>query len=259
MAYANKWNSTDQIPSRAITSGEIDLYGALDHSDGGDSSRFSLSGRWAQTDESGSSKANIYLVKSSLDLWNNFTYFLTDPVNGDQFHQHDDRILGSINASHTFNSRFAGLPMETEIGVQSREDDIRLDLNDAVQRQFLAPIRSDAVQEGSIGVFAQNTLHWTDCCEPPPAGAAIFTKRRSIRFSRRPIPAIPAPSSAVRSSASCSVRLPGQNSSSTPARDFTATTRAARRSRNHLLTARRCRHRRCWSGRSGPKSGCGPN
>jgi outer membrane receptor protein involved in Fe transport len=54
------------------------------------------------------------------------------------------------------------LPTETEIGVQSREDDIRLDLNDTVQRQFLAPIRSDAVQEGSIGVFAQNTLHWTD-------------------------------------------------------------------------------------------------
>jgi outer membrane receptor protein involved in Fe transport len=162
MAYANKWNSTDQIPSRAITSREIGLYGAIDPSDGGNSNRFSPSGRWAQTDESGSSKANIFLIKSSLDLWNNFTYFLTDPVNGDQFHQHDDRILGGINASHTFNSQLAGLPMETEIGVQSRDDEIRLDLNNTVQRLFLAPIRSDAVQEGSVGVFAQNTLHWTD-------------------------------------------------------------------------------------------------
>ena len=34
MAYANKWNSTDQIPSRAIASGEIGLFGALDPSDG---------------------------------------------------------------------------------------------------------------------------------------------------------------------------------------------------------------------------------
>src|SRR4030088_1487353 len=50
MAYANKWNSTDQIPSRAIASGEIGLYGAFDPSDGGNSNRFSLSGRWAQTD-----------------------------------------------------------------------------------------------------------------------------------------------------------------------------------------------------------------
>ncbi len=162
MAYANKWNSTDQIPSRAIASGEIGLYGALDPSDGGNSNRFSLSGRWARTDDAGSSKANFYVIKSSLNLWNNFTYFLSDPLNGDQFHQHDNRILGGINASHTFKSQFAGLPMETEIGVQSRYDDIRLDLNNTVQRQFLSPIRSDAVQEGSVGLFVQNTLHWTD-------------------------------------------------------------------------------------------------
>lgn len=162
MAYANKWNSTDQIPSRAVASGQIGLYGAFDPSDGGNSDRFSLSGRWAQTDAGGSSKANFYVIKSSLNLWNNFTYFLADPVNSDQFHQHDDRILGGINASHTFKNQFAGLPMETEFGVQSRYDDIRLDLNNTVQRQFLSPIRSDAVREGSVGVFVQNTLHWTD-------------------------------------------------------------------------------------------------
>jgi outer membrane receptor protein involved in Fe transport len=162
MAYVNRWNSTDQIPSRAIASGEIDLYGALDPSDGGNSNRFSLSGRWARTDEGGSSKANFYVIKSSLNLWNNFTYFLADPVNGDQFHQHDDRTLGGVNASHTFGSQFVGLPMETEIGVQSRYDDIRLDLSNTARRQFLSPIRSDAVQEGSVGIFAENTLHWTD-------------------------------------------------------------------------------------------------
>jgi outer membrane receptor protein involved in Fe transport len=162
MAYANKWNSTDQIPLRAIASGEIGLYGALDPSDGGNSSRFSLSGNWARSDDTGGSKVNFYAIRSSLNLWNNFTYFLTDPVNGDQFHQHDDRILGGINASHIFKSRFAGLPMETEIGIQSRYDDIGLDLTKTVRRQFLSPIRSDAVREGSVGIFAQNTLRWSD-------------------------------------------------------------------------------------------------
>ena len=43
-----------------------------------------------------------------------------------------------------------------------RYDDIRLGLNNSVRRQFLSPIRSDAVQEGSVGLFVQNTLHWTD-------------------------------------------------------------------------------------------------
>jgi hypothetical protein len=162
MAYANKWNSADQIPVRAIASGEIGLYGALDPSDGGNSNRFSLSGNWARSDDAGRSKANFYIIKSSLNLWNNFTYFLSDPINGDQFHQHDDRILGGINASHTFWNRFAGLPMETKIGVQSRYDDIRLDLNNTLRRHFLSPIRDDAVQEGSVGVFAQHTLRWTN-------------------------------------------------------------------------------------------------
>jgi outer membrane receptor protein involved in Fe transport len=162
MAYANKWNSTDQVPARAISSGEIGLYGALDPSDGGNSNRFSLSGNWAESDDKGGSKANFYIIKSSLNLWNNFTYFLSDPVNGDQFHQHDDRVLGGISASHIFKSQLYGLPMETEIGVQSRYDDIRLDLSKVLRRQFLSPIRSDAVREGSVGIFAQNTLRWTD-------------------------------------------------------------------------------------------------
>jgi hypothetical protein len=38
MAYSNRWNSTDQVPLRAIQSGEIGLYGAIDPSDGGKSS-----------------------------------------------------------------------------------------------------------------------------------------------------------------------------------------------------------------------------
>ena len=72
----------------------------------------------AQSDDAGSWKANAYVVKSQLDLFNNFTYFLSDPVLGDQFHQHDDRIMAGANASRTLNGSFAGLPMQTTFGVQ---------------------------------------------------------------------------------------------------------------------------------------------
>lgn len=162
MAYSNRWNSTDQIPLRAIASGQVGLYGALDPSDGGNSDRFSVSGRWRDTDRNGKSKIDFYAIKSSLDLYNNFTFFLSDPVNGDQFHQRDDRILGGMNASHTFNGFFAGLPMQTEIGIQSRYDDIKVSLSNTAQRQFLSGTRSDRVKEGSAGVFIQNTVFWTD-------------------------------------------------------------------------------------------------
>ena len=73
MAYTNTWNSTDQNALRDFTTGQIGLYGELDPTDGGDTSRFSLSGRMAQTTDDGSWKANAYLVKYTMDLWNNYT------------------------------------------------------------------------------------------------------------------------------------------------------------------------------------------
>ncbi|WP_249780686.1 TonB-dependent receptor [Bradyrhizobium sp. dw_78] len=160
MAYSNRWNSTDQVPLRAITSGQIGLYGEEDPTDGGNTDRFALSARMAGTDDAGSWKANAYVVKSELDLFNDFTYFLSNPTQGDQFHQHDDRVMTGANASRTLNGAFAGRPMETTFGVQTRYDDIDLGLTDTYQRAFLSNVRSDKVGEGSVGVYIQNTVHW---------------------------------------------------------------------------------------------------
>jgi outer membrane receptor protein involved in Fe transport len=162
MAYSNRWNSTDQVPQRAIDNGEIGRFGAEEPSDGGNTTRFALSARVSGTDDAGSWKANAFAVKSGLDLFNNFTYFLSNPVLGDQFHQNDDRVMAGANASRTCNGSFAGLPMQTSFGIQTRYDDISLALTDTYRRSFLGSIRSDKVQEASIGVYAQNTVRWTD-------------------------------------------------------------------------------------------------
>jgi hypothetical protein len=162
MAYSNTWNSTDQIPLRAITSGLVGLYGELDPTDGGDTDRFSLSGRMAQSDADGSWKANAYLVRSSLDLFNNYTWFLTNPTFGDQFHQHDGRVYGGGGASRTVDGTLFGRPSETVFGIQSRYDDIDVALTDTFQRQFLSNILSDHINEGAAAVYAENTVHWTD-------------------------------------------------------------------------------------------------
>ena len=160
-AYSNKWNSTDQVPLRAIASGQIGYYGEEDPTDGGNTSRFALSVRAAGTDDSGPWKANVYAVKSELDLFNNFTYFLTNPTLGDQFHQHDDRFLTGANAAQTVKSSIGGLPVETTFGIQTRYDDIHLGLTDTYERAFLSNVRSDNVGEGSVGVYAESTVHWT--------------------------------------------------------------------------------------------------
>jgi outer membrane receptor protein involved in Fe transport len=162
MAYSNTWTSTDQIPLRAINSGLVGLYGELDPTDGGDTSRFSLSARLAQSDSAGSWKANAYVVKQELDLFNNFTWFLTDPINGDQFHQRDDRVYGGAGASRTIQGTLFGHPAETVFGFQTRYDDINLTLSNTVARQFLSATLSDHVNEANAGIYTENTVHWTN-------------------------------------------------------------------------------------------------
>jgi hypothetical protein len=162
MAYSNGWTSTDQVAQRAIDQGLIHRLGSLDSTDGGTSSRFSLSGNWAQSSDAGQSKISAYAVRSSLQLFNNFTYFLADPVNGDQFSQLDRRTLYGFDASHSFEGRLAGIPTQTRIGLQTRADDITVGLFRTLQRATLSTVRADNVQEGNVGVWSDTTARWTD-------------------------------------------------------------------------------------------------
>jgi hypothetical protein len=70
MAYGAHWNSTDQIPERAVPF--IGLFGALVPTDGGNTKRFSLSGQWAKTDGGNAWQANFYAVRSAFNLWSDF-------------------------------------------------------------------------------------------------------------------------------------------------------------------------------------------
>jgi outer membrane receptor protein involved in Fe transport len=162
MAYSNGWNSTDQVAQRAIDQGIIGRFGTLDPTDGGTSSRFSLSSNWAHSSDVGQSKVSAYVVRSSLQLFNNFTYFLDDPVNGDQFSQLDRRTLYGLNASHSFDVRLAGIETQTRVGLQTRADDITVGLFRTQQRTTLSTVREDHVREGNIGLWADTTARWTD-------------------------------------------------------------------------------------------------
>ena len=162
MAYANNWNSSDQIALRAITTGQVGLFGEIDPTDGGDTSRFMVSTRFAHSDDDGMWKANAYVVKYTLNLFNNFTWFTTNPTLGDQFHQSDDRIYSGGAVSRTFNGTLFNWPSQTVFGLQTRDDDINVGLTNTFRRQFLSNTLFDHVNEGNVGVYAQNTTRWTD-------------------------------------------------------------------------------------------------
>ena len=160
MAYSNRWNSTDQVAQRAVDQNLIGRYGTLDPTDGGKASRYSLSGRWSRADDQSASRVEAYGIASTLTLFNNFTYFLDDPVNGDQFSQTDRRSIFGLNASHTFKGRFGNAETATTFGFQGRYDDISVGLANTLQRVTLSTTRQDKVREGSTGLYVQNTTQW---------------------------------------------------------------------------------------------------
>lgn len=162
MAYEAKWRATDQIPQRSVVAGTLGRFDAIDQTDGGQASRYSLSGAWRQSTTNGSSQVNAYVVRSKMELFSNFTYFLDDRVNGDQFAQPDQRTSTGFNASHTWNSTLLGRSAENTVGVQFQNDNIDNELYSSVSRQRLATTRSDHIVETSLGLYLENRTKWTD-------------------------------------------------------------------------------------------------
>jgi len=158
LAYDARWNSSDQIPLRTVAAGDLNRYGNLDASDGGESHRASLSFDCSNRQPDATTVFNAYLVRSDLNLYSDFTYFLDDPVNGDQFNQNEERVQLGGSASRSWDMTLAGRNLLTSAGVQFRQDFIDVGLHHTADRRRIATVRRDDVREGSAGVFAASTL-----------------------------------------------------------------------------------------------------
>ena len=161
MAYANRWHSTNQIPERAVTEGFIPLYGNINPTDRGDTTRFSVSGQWNLTDANSHTKVEAFAIHSTLDLYNDFDYYLSQPLLGDQFRQFDRRTILGLKAEHGWKYELNGVPIETRIGVQSRYDDIRLGIQDTYNKMAFQTVTNDGVDEGNVGLWTDTTVKWT--------------------------------------------------------------------------------------------------
>jgi TonB dependent receptor/TonB-dependent Receptor Plug Domain len=161
MAYSGKWNSTDQIPQHAIDEGLIGRFGTLNPTDGGISSRSSLSFNRVKRTDDDQVQIAAYVIRYKLDLWSTFTYYLSDPVNGDQMLQHDDRVVYGLKASKTWFADLFGLPMTNVIGVQSRIDDIRdVGIFPTHERLGLGTTQNAGVLESNGALYAESSVRW---------------------------------------------------------------------------------------------------
>ena len=156
MGYWGQWNATNQVPQRAIDSGEVGRFGSLSPSDGGWSHRFNLSLGWEGEAAGGRLSANVYAVNSALELFSNFTYYLSDPVNGDQMEQMERRWFGGTSGHWTWSSSIGGTDVTWEAGWDARLDQIDpLGLFPTVDRTRLGTVSLDKVFQANGALWGQ--------------------------------------------------------------------------------------------------------
>ncbi len=186
-AYRGTWHSSDQIPVDAIPL--VGYFGALNPTDGGESQRYSLQGEWHRQDANSETKITAYGFYYDLNLFSDFTYYLDEPIKGDQFEQQDRRWVAGLDAHHTIFSQWFGRKVENTFGLQVRndwvhnglyrtEDRVRTDKNDsnacndepipecATNPNLIAvlPAATDLNKftDTMLGFYVENKIQWSE-------------------------------------------------------------------------------------------------
>jgi hypothetical protein len=149
-AYHGEWNSSDQLAENAIPL--AGYYGTLNPTDGGNSGRYSLQAEWHREDANTQTKVMAYGFYYDLDLFSDFTYYLTDTNRGDQFEQQDKRWAAGLDARHTITSEWFGKDVENSAGLQFRNDWIHNGLYQTEDRVRVDKLDTDTELNG--GLFA---------------------------------------------------------------------------------------------------------
>lgn len=157
--YDSSWNSTDQIPLREVLNGNLDIFGYVDPTLGGESSRYSL----ITTLDYGNTEINGYYSNYRMNLFGNPTYFLNDPINGDQIEQQDERSVWGGYVHRNWDLVWGRRSVTPTIGLDVRYDDIgSVALFNTRNRERLATTRDDVVEELSYSLFGETEILWSD-------------------------------------------------------------------------------------------------
>lgn len=125
--FQSKWDASGQIPQRAVDQGLISRFGAIDDTEGGNTSRTNI---WMNHikyfDEHSSLTSSAYVSNYDFELFSNFTFFLDDPVNADQIRQFEKRtIIGAKSVyEKSLHLEDHDKQLKYRVGVGFRYDDV---------------------------------------------------------------------------------------------------------------------------------------
>lgn len=157
--YDSEWISTDQIPRRAVINGDLSPYGFVDPDLGGSTRRHAFTA--SLTSENWS--AGAYHIDYDFSLYSNFTYFLEDEENGDEFEQRDKRTVSGIWGEASHSITLAGRNLMLRWGGDLRYDDVdAVGLYPTRGRTRLGSVRDDSLTESSASLWLHGEWQATD-------------------------------------------------------------------------------------------------
>ncbi|WP_108808747.1 TonB-dependent receptor [Aquimarina spinulae] len=128
--FTSRWDASGQVPIRAVVQGLITRFGAIDDTEGGKTSRTNFNVNYNKfISDNTTLKTNAYYTHYDFELYSNFTFFLNDPINGDQIRQREDRDIFGFNSR--LNSFFSW-------------NDINIDINAGIG------VRNDAISNNEL-------------------------------------------------------------------------------------------------------------
>jgi hypothetical protein len=162
LGFSNRWHSTDQIPQRAVDAGTIDRFGFIEETDGGETFRYAGILDWQRSSVNDSTRVTAFTQRYGVQLFHNFTYFLNDPENGDQFEQFERRWTSGAKVTHRRLKKIGGRSTETLFGVDLRNDAVGgpLGLYHTVATERIGTTRADDANQTSAGFFGETEVEW---------------------------------------------------------------------------------------------------
>ncbi|MFT6928568.1 MAG: outer membrane receptor protein involved in Fe transport [Sediminicola sp.] len=161
--FTSTWDASGQIPQRAVDDGSISRFGAIDDTEGGSTERTNFNVSLKQVlDEDSFIKANAFYSNYKFLLYSNFTFFLEDPINGDQIRQKEERAIFGLNTELNKTLDFMDTPVLLRVGAGFRTDDIEdNELSRTLNRKTtLQNIQLGDVRETNVFGFANLEFKW---------------------------------------------------------------------------------------------------
>ena len=124
--FSSKWNASGQIPQRLVDNGSLSYFGAVDDTEGGTTSRTNFNLSFVKNiDDNTYFKANSYYSLYDFELYSNFTFFLYDPINGDQIRQKENREIYGMNSELTRKNYSNAINSKYQLGFGFRIDETK--------------------------------------------------------------------------------------------------------------------------------------